>query len=247
MNPVRRKTNRASRLSVLLLLAAGSAHAHIPLTPAILNDAFEELERAQAAADRETDKAGKAAAIYGFALKATDLMTLLNQEIQLHGKEQQELLDQAVAVAAGLGIDITWSEDHQRYFYTGNAYRQYLELVPDGLNAANSRYHLIETGFYRGDAANREELDTRAAMESDFLRRYPEYGNAGRVAMFLAIDYRDLWRLCQATKDQECAARYAQLNREHLVAIADRYADGKTGEMARTLLQRFEAEIADSR
>jgi hypothetical protein len=37
-------------------------------------------------------------------------------------------------------------------------------------------------------------------MESDFLRRYPEFSNAGRVVMFLAIDYRDLWRLCRATK-----------------------------------------------
>lgn len=247
MNPARRRTYRGGGFTLLLLLVAGSAQAHIPLTPAILNDAFEELEQAQAAADRETGKTEKAAAIYDFAIKATDLMTLLNQEIQLHGKEQQELLDEAVAVAADLGIEITWSEDHQRYFYTGNAYRQYVELVPDGLNAANSRYHLIETGFYRGDAENREELDARTAMESDFLRRYPEYGNAGRVAMFLAIDYRDLWRFCHATKDLECANRYAQLNRAHLEAISDRYADGKTGEMARTLLQRFETEIADSR
>ena len=246
MKSVGRRTHKASRIALLLLLAIGGAYAHIPLTPAILNDAFEELEQAQAAADRETGKTEKAAAIYDFAIKATDLMTLLNQEIQLHGKEQQELLDEAVAVAAELGIEITWSEAHQRYFYTGNAYRQYLELVPDGINAANSRYHLIETGFYRGDAENREELETRAAMESDFLRRFPEYGNAGRVAMFLAIDYRDLWRLCHATEDRECADRYAQRNREHLAAIADRYADGKTGEMARTLLQRFEAEIADS-
>ena len=64
----------------------------------------------------------------------------------------------------------------------------------------NSRYHLIETGFYRGNAENREELLARTAMESDFLRRYPEFSNTGRVVIFLAIDYRDLWRLCRATK-----------------------------------------------
>jgi hypothetical protein len=116
--------------------------------------------------------------------------------------------------------------------------------MPDGLYAANSRYHLIETGFYRGNAENREDLVARAAMESDFLHRYPEFGNAGRVAMFLGIDYRDLWRLCRAADDFECMDRYAKLNRDHLEAVSAHYADSRTGELARTLLQRFEAEVA---
>ena len=129
-----------TRFTTLLLVAVGSAHAHIPLTPEILDDAFEELEQARAKADGETETAGKAAAIYAFAIKATELMTLLNQEIQLHGVGQQDLLDETVSRAAGLGVEITWSQDHERYFYTGNAYRQYLQLVPEGLNAANSRF-----------------------------------------------------------------------------------------------------------
>lgn len=244
MMPPRARLSIFTRFTTLLLVAVAGAHAHIPLTPEILDDAFEELEQARAKADGETETASKAAAIYAFAIKATELMTLLNQEIQLHGVGQQDLLDEAVSRAAGLGVEITWSQDHERYFYTGNAYRQYLRLVPEGLNAANSRYQLIETGFYRGDAGNREELVARAAMESDFMRRYPEFGNAARVAMFLAIDYRDLWRLCRAADDRECTHRYAQLNREHLEAVSARYADSKTGELARTLLQRFEAEIA---
>lgn len=234
-----------SLIRILLLFVVGSAHAHIPLSPAILDNAFEDIEQAQATADAETGTAERAAAIHDLALKASGLMLLLNQEIQLHGMDQQSLLDEAVSGAAGLGIEITWSEDHQRYFYTGRAYRRYLELMPDGLYAANSRYHLIETGFYRGDAGNREELAARTAIESDFLRRHPEFSNAGRVAMFLAIDYRDLWRTCRAADDFECMDRYAQLNRDHLAAVSARYADSKTGELARTLQQRFEAEIAD--
>jgi len=234
-----------SLIRILLLFVVGSAHAHIPLSPGILDDAFEDIEQAQATVDAATETAKKAAAVYDLALKANGLMLLLNQEIQLHGMDQQSLLDEAVAGAAGLGIEITWSEDHQRYFYTGRAYHRYLELMPDGLYAANSRYHLIETGFYRGDAGNREELAARTAIESDFLRRHPEFSNAGRVAMFLAIDYRDLWRTCRAADDFECMDRYAQLNRDHLAAVSARYADSKTGEFARTLQQRFEAEIAD--
>ena len=233
-----------SLIRILLLFVVGSAHAHIPLSPAILDDAIEDIEQAQATVDAETETAKKAAAIYALAISANSLMTLLNQEIQLYGMDQQYLLDEGIARAAGLGIEITWSEDHQRYFYTGGAYRRYLELMPDGLYAANSRYHLIETGFYRGNAENREDLVARTAMESDFLHRYPEFGNAGRVAMFLGIDYRDLWRTCRAADDFECMDRYAKLNRDHLAAVSDRYADSKTGELARTLLQRFEAEVA---
>ncbi len=234
-----------SLIRILLLFVVGSAHAHIPLSPAILDDAFEDIEQAQATVDAETETAKKAAAVYDLAIKANGLMMLLNEEIQIHGMDQQNLLDEAVARAAGLGIEITWSEDHQRYFYTGGAYHRYLELMPDGLYAANSRYHLIETGFYRGNAEYREGLVARAAMENDFLHRYPEFGNAGRVAMFLAIDYRDLWRICRAADDFECVDRYAKLNRDHLAAVSARYADSETAELARTLLQRFEAEIAD--
>lgn len=236
--------NTLIRCTILLLLLASGAHAHIPLSASILNDAFEELEQAQAIADQETEPAAKAAAIYDFALKATDLMSLLNQEIQLHGSDQQELLDEAVSIAAGIGIEMTWSADHQRYFYSGGAYRHYLQLQPDGLNAANSRYHLIETGFYRGNAENRAELVARATVESDFLRRHPKFGKAGRVAMFLAIDYRDLWRVCRSSNDRECADDYAKRNREHLETVSARYADAKTGELARTFLQRFETEVA---
>lgn len=232
--------------TVLSLLVALSAQAHIPLSREILDDAFEELVAAQTAADGETKTVKKAAAVYDFALKATDLVAVLNQEINLHGKEQQQLLDDAVTRAAELGIEISWSEDHERYFHAGAAYKRYLDLAPGGLNAANSRYHLIETGFYLGDADNREELIARSAMESEFLRRHPEFGNAGRVAMFLGIDYRDLWRLCHATDDRECADRYAHLNCDHLAAVAARYADEKTGDLARTLLRRFEAELAEA-
>jgi hypothetical protein len=230
-------------MTLTLLLVAGNALAHIPLTPEILQDAFVEIQGAQARADAATDTAEKAAAVYNIAVGATEFMTLLNQEVQLHGLGQQSLLNDAVARAAQLGVDITWSPDHERYFYSGAAYEQYLELVPDGIEAANSQYQLIETGFYLGDSENREELVARAARESEFLKRYPDFGSAERVAMFLAIDYRDLWRLCRAADDRDCSERYAALNREHLVAVADRYKDAKTGELARTLLGRFEAEI----
>ena len=234
-------------IRALLLLVVGIAHAHIPLSAEILDVAVEDIERAQAAADAETDAAKKASAIFEFATQAHGLMLLLNQDIQLHGWEQQALLDEAVFRAAELGIEISWSEDHQRYFYSGRAYRKYLHIMPDGINAANSRYQLIETAFYRGDAGNREDLVAQVATQKDFLQRHSEFGNAGRVAMFLAINYRDLWRLCHTTDDADCADHYATLSREHLKAISAQYAGDTIGQLAQTQLQRFEAEVAEAK
>lgn len=232
--------------TLLLLAIVGSAHAHIPLSPAILDDAFEELQHAQAAAENATDKTVQAAAIYDIARAANELMALLNQEVQFHGFDQQSLLDEVVFRAVDLGVEILWSENHERYFYAGYAFRRYLEVMPEGINAANSHYHLIENGFYLGDAENRESMVARANIENEFLQQYPDFDNAGRVAMFLSIDYRDIWRNCKAANDAECTIHYAKLNRDHLAATSVRYDGSRTAELAQTMLQRFETEIENS-
>ncbi len=232
------------RIGAALLLLAAAVQAHIPLTQSIIDDALGDIAAARTAAGNDTGS--KAQALYELAMRATALMDLLNQEIALHGLEQQDLLASAVASAAELGVDIRWSGEHERYFYTGEAYARYLELVPDGLNAANSRFHLIETGFYLGDAGDRDELDARITLAREYLQLYPDTANAARVAIFLAIDYRDLWRSCRAAADAACAERSAALLREHLDAVSARYGDDKTGQMARALLARFDAEAAEA-
>jgi hypothetical protein len=233
-------------LILLLLAFVGSAHAHIPLSPAILDDAYEELQQAQTAAKMAANKTEQAAAIYDITLAASALTDLLNQEVQFHGFDQQSLLDEAVFKAVDLGVEIMWSENHERYFYAGYAFRQYLEVMPEGINAANSHYRLIENDFYLGDAENRESMVARANIENEFLQRYPDFGNAGRVAMFLSIDYRDIWRNCKAANEPDCANQYAKLNRDHLAAISVRYEGTRTAELAQTMLQRFETEFANS-
>ena len=231
---------------LLLLAVVSSAHAHIPLSSEILNDAFDELEEAQTTAKTEKNKSKQAAAIYDVALTANLLMSLLNEEVQLQGFSQQSLLDWATATAADLGVKISWSEKHERYFYAGKAFRRYLDVMPEGLNATNSHYHLIETSFYLGGAENRESMMARASIENEFLQRYPNFGNAGRVAMFLSIDYRDIWRSCKAANEPGCANQYAKLNRDHLTAISVDYNGTRTAELARTMLHRFEKEFANS-
>lgn len=239
---MRRSVKTSLGIGWALLLVAATADAHIPLTQRIIDDALGDIAEARTAAESETGE--RAPALYELATRATALMDLLNQEIALHGLEQQELLDDAVASAASLGVDIRWSAAHERYFYTGAAYARYLELVGDGLEAANSRFHLIETGFYLGDAGDRDELAARIEMADDYLDLYPDTANAARVAIFLAIDYRDLWRLCRARDDAACIERAASQLREHLDAASTSYGDDRTGQMVRALLARFDAEAA---
>ena len=233
-------------LALSLLFAASAALAHIPLTQAIVDDAFEEIAAARAAVEDAADDDARAAAFYELGVESTKLMDLLNQELRLHGTEQLDLLHDTVITAASRDIGIIWSPAHERYFYTGAAYRQYLDLRPGGPNAANSLFHLIETGFYLGDPTDRSALLERVEMERDFLERFRDVGSAGDVAMFLAIDYRDLWRLCNETEDTECADRYAALNREHLEGtIAGK--NERASKLARSFLARFESEIAGAR
>jgi len=238
---------RRLRLACLCLSLqfAATAGAHLPITIEIVDDALDAIEDARSAAAAATRTGRKAESTYAVATSATNLVELLNQEVRLHGLGQKELLDEAVTRAALLDVEISWSADHQRFFYSGDAYHRYIDLAPDGLDAANARFRLLESGFYRGDSADRGELADRAAMAAAYLQRYPDISNAERVAMFLAIDYRDLWRLCRADGDAACTEQYEALTREHLAAVSARYGDGRTGEMARTLLERFETELAD--
>ncbi len=237
---------QAVRLPALaLVLATPVALAHIPLTQSIVDDAFREIAAARTAIAEAKNDDAKAAAVYELAIEATKLMDLLNQEIRLHGTEQLDLLHDTVITATSRGIEIIWSQDHERYFYTGAAYADYLGLQPEGLNAANSLFHLIETGFYLGDPGDRNGLLERVALERDYLERFPGIGDSGEVAMFLAIDYRDLWRLCRKAEDIACTDRYAALNREHLEAtIAGK--DERASKLARSFLTRFEAEVASA-
>lgn len=238
-------TLRFARFS--LLLVAIPAFAHVWLSPEIVDGSMADLQKLQreiAATENETEQA---AAWFEFATTASELTGLMNEEVAAHGMEQGRLLDEAVARAGELGADIVWSEEHKRYFYLGQAYAKYLDLAPDGLHAVDSRYHLIGIDFYQGDASDLDALAARAADKRDFLQRYPSFGDADRVAIYLAVDYRDLWRLCNAQDDGDCADRYTQLLRQHLAWVAGHFTNGKTADLAREFLRRFDEEVAAAR
>jgi hypothetical protein len=226
----------------VLLLASAVALAHVWLSAEIVDGAMADLRKFTERAGTAADRGERAAAWYEVATTASELTDLMNEEVAGHGTEQQRLLDEAVARAGEIGVRITWSAEHRRYFYLGDAYARYLSAAPDGINAADSRYQLIEVDFYHGDVGDFDMLVRRADDKRDFLQRYPAFGDAGRVAMFLAVDYRDLWRQCRERGDETCAKRYAARLREHLASAADRYAEDRTGPLLQEFSRRFEIE-----
>lgn len=228
--------------AAVLLFTSAVALAHVWLSAEIVDGAMADLRKFTERAETAADRGDRAAAWFEVATTASELTDLMNEEVAGHGREQQRLLDEAVARAGEIGVRIAWSAEHQRYFYLGDAYARYLSATPDGINAADSRYRLIEVDFYHGDAGDFDMLVRRADDKRDFLQKYPAFGDAGRVAMFLAVDYRDLWRQCRERTDETCAARYAKRLREHLAAAADRYADDRTGPLLQEFSRRFEIE-----
>lgn len=235
-------TLRFACLSLLLITLP--ALAHVWLSPDIVDGSVADLQKLQKTIAATEDDGEKATAWFEFAGAASELTSLMNEEVTAHGMEQRRLLEEAVARAGELGANIVWSEDHKRYFYLGEAYRKYLALAPEGLHAVDSRYHLIGIDFYQGDSKDLATLAARAADKRDFLERYPAFGDADRVAIYLAVDYRDLWRLCTKQDSCDSAEKYAELLREHLAWVAGHFTGGKTADLAREFLRRFEEEAA---
>jgi hypothetical protein len=230
----------------LLLCLSGIANAHIWLTPEELDSAIRDIERSQRSIESADTAPDKAQASFELAQAASTLATFLNDEYAVHGNEQEELLAAAVEMASEVGVTIVWSDYHERYFYDGAGYERYVELAPDGPQAAESAYQLIELHFYQVDETSIEELAKRADAKRRFLDRFPDFHASPRVSMFLGIDYRDLWRQCRMDQDEACTAKYAQLAEEQFRSISTEYSKSEISEVARRMLDRFEKERQDA-
>lgn len=239
------KGRATCRWPVSLLLCLGVvANAHIFLTLQSLDDAIAGIVEAQSALDGASVGSSSEEPTFRLGEAATELTALMNEEVRAHGRQQDALLSAAVSRAAAAGVEIAWSDDHQRYFYDGAAFERYLAISPDGRHSASSRFRLIELDFYLGDAETVAALARRAAAKEDFLARFPGYREAARVAVFLGVDYRDIWRLCRAQGDAECASAYLRRAVEQLRSVSRTYVDSDDGEIAGRLLERLKNEAA---
>ena len=230
-------------LLVSCLLHAVDAGAHLFLTAETLEDALERIGELRKATCQQGDEPEDHEPLFRLGEAARDLTELMNEEVRTHGLEQWALMTEGVERAEALGIALSWSDDHQRFFYDGEPYRRYLELAPDGAFAADSRYRLIELDFYLGPADSIEALEAKAKNEREFLETYPDFPASARIGLFLGIDYRDLYRLCVERDDTACANEYARLAIEQFRTIAEAHPKSDSGEIARRLLRRTQGEV----
>lgn len=231
-------------LPLLGLLAALDAGAHEFLTRETLDDAIERIRDIERSGS--DGKASSVDEVYRLGNAAEALASLINEDVRAHGLDQQELIFGGLDRAAALGVDIEWSSQHKRFFYDGDAWHRYIELAPEGPFAAESRYRLIERNFYLAPADTIDYLQESAAAKGRFLDDYPDFREAARVALFLGIDYRDLYRLCLEQPDATCESEYASRATEQFGQIAGRYAGTDTAEIAERFLARLEGELAET-
>ncbi|MGH8222821.1 MAG: hypothetical protein ACREQZ_07590 [Woeseiaceae bacterium] len=227
------------------LLFAGNAGAHLFLTTETLRDALERIGERHAAIAGQGTEVANPEALYRLGEAARELAELMNEQVRAHGLGEQALMTEGIERAKAFGVDIAWSDDHQRFFYDGDAYRGYLQRAPDGPLAADSRYRLIELDFYLGPSDSIDGLEENAEGKREFLESYPDYPVRARIGIFLGIDYRDLYRLCLERDDADCEDVYARLAIEQFRKIASEHADSDSddGELAMRLLSRTQSEI----
>lgn len=246
-----RAARRACHATCLLVFAAlissPAALAHLFVTEQSLDDALANIADRHAGIPADGDDRSDPEAWFRIGEAGWALADLMNEEVRVHGLGQQALMTEAVERAREYGVSIAWSDDHQRFFYDGDAYRRYLEADAGGTFEADSRYRLIELDFYLASSDSVAALQARAADKRRFLDDYPDYAAAARVRMFLGIDYRDLYRLCTGNGDTGCGQRYGKLALQAFRQVAETQADSDSGEVARRLLQRTSDEITGGR
>lgn len=241
--PARRVCHATCLLVFAGLISSPVALAHLFLTEQSLDDALASIAEWHAGIPAAGHERGDPEAWFRVGEAGWALADLMNEEVRVHGLGQQALMTEAIERARQYGVSIAWSDDHQRFFYDGDAYRRYLEADACGIFAADSRYRLIERDFFLASSDSVAALQARAAEKRKFLDDYPVYAAAARVGIFLGIDYRDLYRLCTGKADTDCGPHYGKLALQQFRQVAETHADTDNGEVARRLLQRTSDEI----
>lgn len=238
-NPACARTLLAGLLACLLAFSAPASE--IILTAENLNESLKQMQRLRQQMDTEPER--KAEYVYQTGILARDLAAVLSEEVALYDSQQGGLIQLALDRTAELGVRIDWVEAKKRFIYDGAAFSDYLKLAPEGEFAANSAYQILETEFVEVSPEDPVALQRAAEHKQDYLSRYPDHEQAAEVALLLAIDYRDLWRLYRSAVDTRNADHYLDLTRNQFNHVRETYADARQAKIATGLLGRLETEL----
>ena len=229
-----------------LLYTHSFVHADIFLTAENLNTSLKQLQRYQLQLQETMDYAG-ADPLYQLGIVAEDLAKLLTDEVIAHGPENEKLIELALQRTGEIAIKIDWVSENEAFYYDGEAFRLYLQEFPDGEYAADSQFRIIKRDFYLAVTEGEDTLQEAIKTKQTFINRYPEFQFISEVELFLAIDYRDLWRHYREISDTESASLTAENVQEQYQHISVAYQDKEAGDIARRLLARFQAELEQSK
>jgi hypothetical protein len=241
-----RRRRRPIALAAAGLLVAVAARADVIMTPAGLNATLKTLERLKQQTASGPD-AQRADATFRIGAEADGLATLMNDEVISHGMEQRELLDLALSRTKQLGIAIAYDREKKKFFYDGAAFQQYLDASPRGAHAADAEFMLISYQFYKSTGTDAQALVAAADLKKRFLARHPTFKANPELSLYLAIDYRDLYRLSLDAHDPAAAEKYRLLTRAEYQRIGRQYPGTEQAASARQLLRRFDEEIRGGR
>jgi hypothetical protein len=222
-----------------LVTLAREAGADVIMTSAGLNDTLKRMERLTRQIEAQPQQAD---AVFNLAVEADALATLMNQEVEAHGVQERELLDLALSRTKALGIAIQYNKEKKKFFYDGSGFTRYLALSPTGANAAAAEFQLLAYQFYQSTGADAAAVQAAAEGKQRFLKRHPAFKANPELRLYLAIDYRDLYRHYREAHDAAKAASYQRLTRGEYQRIARLYPGSEQADTARQLLRRFDKE-----
>jgi len=228
---------------VSLIMPLQSLSDEAVLTAEDLNDSLKRMQRIQLEIET-SDSANQQDLVFQLGIEADNLAILLTNEVILNNLNQRGLIDLAMDRTFDMGINYLWFPEKRRFVYDGAAFRKYLELAPEGMNAAESAYRLLEQEFFQ--STGDDDVDTlveSAHRKQAYLNKYADNMRAPKVGILLAIDYRDIWRSYRGSGDQGNALAYSEKTRDQFQWIIETHPNAQESEIAKGLLQRFEIEL----
>jgi hypothetical protein len=230
--------------AVAVAAGAVAVRADIIMSAEGLNATLKKMERLRRTIDAGAER-DRPEALFELGVEGDGLAALINAEVAAHGMQERELIDLALSRTKELGVGVAYNREKKKFFYDGAGFRQYLALAPAGAHAANAQFKLLAYQFYQATGNDAAAVAEAAEAKKRFLVRFPKYKENAELRLYLAVDYRDLYRHYHDGHDAHdagTAEKYRLLTRDEYQRIARLYRGTEQATAARQLLRRFDEE-----
>jgi hypothetical protein len=231
---VRAALRRDKLVAILaMMLVTTAARADVIMSAPQLNATLKTMDKLTRAVSTASPH-DRDEALFQLGVEADGLASIMNLEVESHGMQERELLDLALSRTKELGIAIAYNRDKKKFFYDGAAFVSYLKAVPRGAHAAAAEFKLLSYQFYQSSATDIPALTAAAEAKKQFLSRHPTFEANAEMRLYLAVDYRDLYRRHLEAKDP-LADRFQRLARAECERIERLYPRTEQADAARQI------------